>query len=466
MKLVFLCVCVIAALHAHYHATTQAAQLRRVWMQDHCKNGICMNIEIGRNDFVLLSQMPIANQIMLSFLNSSISKIPSLMFETFPDLQVLHMDNCSVDVLESPQFEGASNLKSLSLAHNQLRDIPKNIFLGAENLHSLTLNNNKIQKVHNMSFHALKELKELSLANNRLEHLPTGIFAPLRKLLDLDISGNLLQTFPRGIFDKNLNLTQINLGRNRFAVFESELFKLQHRITMLDLSGNVLQELILNFPELSTAKANNCDLRKLTVYGYVSELELRNNSLREVPHLQHAANVTSLDLSHNPLGAMRGNPLRRYIGLERLNLSAINMHDVPEQLFKKQTQLKILDISGNALYNMKFTIFDSLKSLEFLCFQQNNWNCDFLQLLMNSYVKRRDVGYIEDTIEPEMVDDYIDGVACWYENNKSSKKCDSATSDAAMELAIVRNDMKSFVDVMDKKFVKVYRMLDEIKAHL
>ncbi|ALC45297.1 Fur1 [Drosophila busckii] len=443
-------------------------QLRRIWLQDHCSAGICTDVEIGRNDYVILSHAPIAKQLMLTFLNSSIAKIPHLMFDTFPDLQVLRMENCSLETFEKPQFEGASNLMGLFLGHNRLKDIPKNIFLGADNLATLQLQHNQLKVLHNHSFHALKELKELTLADNQLEQLPLGLFAGLRKLIELSLSGNRLQTLPRGIFDKNLNLTRLNLSRNRFTVFESELLKLQMRLAILDISGNILHELTLNFSKLDLAVAHGCDLRRLTVYGVVNELDLHNNSLTELPHIPQAGNVSGLDLSQNPLGNLQGNPLRRFTALVRLNLSATNTHELPEGLFKKQTQLQILDISSNAIYSLKITLFDNLKSLQYFYFQQNNWNCDFLQLLMSSFVKRRDISFMEDVTAPELVDDYVDGVACWYESDRASKKCDgsSGSSDAAMELSIVRNEIKSFTELIEKKFVKVYRMLDEMKLKL
>ena len=438
-------------------------QLRRIWMQDHCKTGICTGIEIGLNDYVIMSQSPIEKQTFLTFLNSSIKKIPHLMFDTFPDLQVLRMENCSLETFEKPQFEGASNLMNLFLGYNLLKEIPKNIFLGASNLNTLLLNDNQIDTLNNQSFSALKELKRLSLENNKLDSLPAGVFTRLNNLLDLNLAGNILELFPRDIFEKNLNLKRINLARNRLKVFESELFKTQNHLSFLDLSNNILQDLTLNFSILESVVLNNCDLRKLTVYGKVNELELRNNSLRDIPHISNAVNVTSMDLSHNPLGTLQGHPFRRYNNLLRLNLSSINMQDIPESLFKKQTQLKLLDVSANSLFSLKFILFDSLKNLEYFYFQQNNWNCDFLQLLMNSFVKKRDISFIEDSIAPEFVDDYVDGVACWYDNNKNSKNCND---DAALELAIVRNDIKQMMDVFEKKFVKVYRLLEEMKLRL
>ncbi|XP_017104439.2 leucine-rich repeat-containing protein 15 [Drosophila bipectinata] len=443
-----------------------SGQLRRLWLQDHCSAGICTNVEIGRSDYVILSQAPIAGMTMLTFLNSSIAKIPHLLFDTFPDLQVLRMENCSLETFEKPQFEGASNLMGLYLGHNRLKDIPKNIFLGADNLATLHLQGNQLKQLGNHSFHALKEVKELSLADNQLEQLALGVFSGMRKLVDLNLAGNRLEALPRGLFDRNLNLTKVNLGRNLFSAFESELLRLQPRLTQLDISGNIIQELTLNFTSLDTAIAHSCDLRRLTVYGVVRELDLHNNSLREMPHIPLAANVTSLDLSQNPMGNLQGNPLRRFTSLLRLNLSTTNAHELPEGVFKKQGHLQMLDISGNSIYSLKITIFDSLKALQYFYFQQNNWNCDFLQLLMSSFVKRKDISFMEDVTAPELVDDYVDGIACWYESDKQSKKCDSGSSDAAMELSVVRNEIKAFTEVVEKKFIKVYRMLEEMKMKL
>ncbi|KAM8704316.1 hypothetical protein ACLKA7_008856 [Drosophila subpalustris] len=446
-----------------------AGQLRRIWLQDHCNAGICTNVEISRNDYVILSQAPIAKQLMLTFINSSIAKIPHLMFDTFPDLQLLRMENCSLETFEKPQFEGASNLMSLFLGHNRLKDIPKNIFLGADNLATLQLQNNLLKVLHNLSFHALKELKELSLADNQLEQLPLGVFSGLRKLVDINLAGNRLQALPRGIFDRNLNMTRINLANNRFVTFESELLKLQPHLKLLDISGNIMPELTLNFSMLEQAVAHSCDLRRVTVHGIVKDLDVHNNSLLDIPHIPLASNVTSLDLSLNPLGNLQGNPFRRFTALLRLNLSATNAQELVEGLFKKQAQLQMLDISSNGIYSLKITMFDSLKALQYFYFQQNNWNCDFLQLLMSSFVKRRDISFMEDITAPELVDDYVDGIACWYESNKPSKKCDggdTGSSDSALELSIVRNEIKAFTELVEKKFIKVYRMLEEMKLKL
>ncbi|XP_058985495.1 leucine-rich repeat-containing protein 15-like [Musca domestica] len=447
--------------------SVHSGQVRRIWMQDHCRDGVCGDIVIDRTDYVIMSQTAVEKHIILTFVNSSIAKIPHLMFDTFPNLQVLRMENCSVDTFERPQFEGASNLMNLFLGHNRLKEIPRNTFLGADNLNVLMLNHNQLTTLNNYSFHSLKELKQLSLDSNMLESLPSGVFVPLRKLLDINLARNRLKSLPKGIFDSNLNLTHISLAGNSLKTFKSEIFQYQYRIASLDLSDNVLQELTLNFPLLESVCANNCDMRKLTIMGIVRELELRNNSLRDIPHIPNASNVTALDLSHNPLGSLQGNPFRRFSGLLRLNLSSTGLHDVDEGVFKNQAHLKSLDISSNSLFTLKITMFDHLKDLQYFYFQQNNWNCDFLQLIMTSFVKRRDISFLEDSIAPEFVDDYIDGMACWYENTRSSKKCDgSPLTDAALELAIVRNDIDRMMEAIDRKFIKLFQLMEEMKLRL
>ncbi|XP_061392991.1 carboxypeptidase N subunit 2 [Musca vetustissima] len=449
--------------------SVQSGQVRRIWMQDHCRDGVCGDILIDRTDYVIMSQIAVEKHTILTFVNSSIAKIPHLMFDTFPNLQILRMENCSLETFERPQFEGASNLMNLFLGYNRLKEIPQNIFLGADNLEVLMLNNNELQTLNNNSFQSLKELKQLSLDSNKIESLPSGVFLPLQKLMDINLARNRLVSLARGIFDMNVNLTRISLAGNRFKSFKSELFQFQRRIAFLDLSDNVLQELILEFPSIDIVAANNCDIRKLITNGIVRELELRNNSLRDIPHISNAPNVTVLDLSHNPLGSLQGNPLRRFTELVRLNLSSTGLHDLDESVFKKQSRLKSLDISSNSLFTLKITMFDHLKELQYFYFQQNNWNCDFLQLIMTSFVKRRDITFIEDSISPEFVDDYIDGMACWYENTKSSKKCDASgtrLTDAAMELAIVRNDIDRMMEAMDRKFIKLFQILEDIKLRL
>lgn len=444
-------------------------KLKRLWLQDHCQNTICSDIAIDEDDFVIMSQVTIPRQFSLTFRNSSIAKIPNLLFETFPDLQELHIENCSIKSFDRPQFEGGNNLSKLYLGYNQLTEVPKNIFLGANNLKILMLNNNQIKHLHSQSFGILEELEQLSLAGNQLQSLSKGVFISLHQLLDLNLAENNLKFLPNDLFEGNVKLKRINLARNILQTFDSKWFNAQPQLHLLDVSGNTLPELNLNISNLEKFVAQNCDLRKLMIHdGIIGELDLRNNSLTSIPYVLKAINLTSLDISQNPLRILEANDLNQFAGLLQLNLSATNLDNLPDDCFKNQIHLKMLDISSNSLYTLKFNTLHSLNSLKYFYFQYNNWNCDFLQLLMNSFVKRRDISFMEDNIMPEVADDYIDGLACWYESNHRVVQGfgTSARSDVSLEISLLRKDITKFKDAIELMFRKIHQQLEELKQNI
>lgn len=473
IKLLVLLLLLILCVVVHI---AKSVKLKRLWLQDHCQETICSGIEITDNDYVIMSQMTIPKQFSLTFRNSTIAKIPHLLFETFPDLKELHLENCSTKSFDRPQFEGAGNIRKLYLGHNLLKDVPKNIFLGAESLRVLSLDHNRIVRLHNQSFSVLRDLQELNLEGNELQSLPRGVFLPLRKLESLNLSGNLLKFMAPDLFEENTKLLRINLARNRLQTFDSKWFHGQTRLHLLDVSGNALPELDLNISFVEKFIAQDCDLRQLVVHdGFITELELRNNTLTSIPYVLNAANLTTLDISGNPLRILEYNALGRFTGLLQLNLSFTGIDNLPDECFKSQSQLRMLDISGNSLYSLKFNVLHSLSALKYFYFQYNNWNCDFLQLLMNSFVKRRDISFMEDNIAPEVADDYVDGLACWFESNPrvtiqrsggSSSNTMMARNDVSLEISLLRNDINKFKDSIESMFRKIHQQLEELKQNI
>lgn len=467
------------------------SQIRRIWIEDYCTSGICMGLTIAKQDFVIFSQLPIKRVTSLTFLNSSIAKIPHLLFDSFPDLETLKILNCSMEMFEKPQFEGASYLMALDLGYNKLTEIPRNIFLGADNLRTLSLEFNQIKSIHNQSFLALKELQLLSLEGNELEYVTNTMFAPLRKLEVLNLARNKLTVVPVGIFNRNTHLQHIKVGFNMLRSVDANVYRTLTKLKTLDYSGNIMPHVVLNFTRLENFVATDCEIMRLDIFGTVIDINLRNNSLEFIPAFPDAGNLTKLDISSNPLAKIDTNTFRKFTGLKRLNLSSSNLHELPDGVFKKQSHLEYLDISDNSLFTVPVSIFDNLKSLETFYFHQNNWNCDFLEHLMNSFVKRGEIVFQEDTIAPELVDDFRDGIACWYESNgytyRISKKFGVATNprggmegggggpsgrgggscdDSVIELSIVRNDIKHFFEVIEKKFIKLSKTLDDIQMRI
>uniref|UniRef100_T1GGK5 Uncharacterized protein n=1 Tax=Megaselia scalaris TaxID=36166 RepID=T1GGK5_MEGSC len=364
-------------------------------------------------------------------------------------------------MFEKPQFEGASYLMALDLGYNKLTEIPRNIFLGADNLRTLSLEFNQIKSIHNQSFLALKELQSLSLEGNELEYVTNTMFAPLRKLEVLNLARNKLTVVPVGIFNRNTHLQHIKVGFNMLRSVDANVYRTLTKLKTLDYSGNIMPHVVLNFTRLENFVATDCEIMRLDIFGTVIDINLRNNSLEFIPAFPDAGNLTKLDISSNPLAKIDTNTFRKFTGLKRLNLSSSNLHELPDG------------------------------SLETFYFHQNNWNCDFLEHLMNSFVKRGEIVFQEDTIAPELVDDFRDGIACWYESNgytyRISKKFGVATNprggmegggggpsgrgggscdDSVIELSIVRNDIKHFFEVIEKKFIKLSKTLDDIQMRI
>lgn len=451
---------------------TLGSMLRRIRMQDHCKINVCAGVTIERDDYVILTEWDVQRPVMVNFVNSSIAKIPHLMFDLYPELQAVNFDNCSVETFERPQFEGARNLRVVYLNNNRLEEIPKYIFQGAEKLKEIHLRGNQLHTLHNDSFYGLTHLRILNLSENQLKELPGGVFHSLKKLELINVAGNRLEWLPSTIFERNKNLSTIILARNPLRVFDLSplLGRLLH-ISLLDISGVIMHDLRVDFPPVvEVVSANDCDLRTVSISVNVASLQLRNNSLREVPQPAHPANVSEIDLSLNPLRTLHVKSFRRFTALQQLNLSFTQLDDLPEGIFKKQIHLNVLDISGNRLTSIKFLdqFFDSFKNLQEFHFAKNNWNCDFLHLMINTYVKRRRIRFNEDSELPEFVDDYIQGIACWNSKQTVGGECSSRSdqTDAVMDFAILRNDIRSFLDEVDLKFVKVFRTLEEIKLRI
>lgn len=462
-------------------------RIRRILIEEYCTSGICMGLTIARQDFVIFSQHPVQRVTSLTFLNSTIAKIPHLLFDSFPDLEILRIINCSMEIFEKPQFEGASYLMGLDLGHNKIKEIPRNIFLGADNLRTLSLEFNEITSIHNQSFLALKELESLSLEGNRLEFVMNSMFAPLRKLEIINLAKNKLSILPTGVFNRNFQLSQVNVGYNLLKSVDANVYRTLAKLKWLDYSRNIMPNVVLNFSRLENFVSSDSEIIKLDIYGVIYRLNLRNNSLQFIPSFPKPENITFLDISCNPLSQLDVNTFRKFVGLQGLNLSGSNLHELPDGVFKKQNYLEYLDISDNSLFSFPVSIFDNLKSLQKFYFHQNNWNCDFLEHLMNSFVKRGEIIFQEDTIKTEFADGFRDGIACWYESNgytyriskrfgvatshrgaidSSSSRYDGSCDDSVIELSVVRNDVKHFFEVIDNKIIKLSKMLDEINMRI
>lgn len=91
----------------------------------------------------------------LSFEDSIVHYLPSGLYNFFPNLEELEVQNCGLKEITSEELFGLENLKSLWLYENKLTSLPDNLF------------------VHT------KKITRFSVRENRLRNLSSRLFSPI-----------------------------------------------------------------------------------------------------------------------------------------------------------------------------------------------------------------------------------------------------------------------------------------------
>lgn len=112
-------------------------------------------------------------------------------------------------------------------------------------------------------------------------------------------------------------------------------------------------------------------------YGLSSlkELNASNNDLMAVPHFPDVNNLQKLDLSYNPIEYSDAGSFAKLSKLTNLNLAHTNLSGILADMFSYQENLQFVDLSGNLLKSIDFSVFvPSFYSLESLYLDENEIN--------------------------------------------------------------------------------------------
>lgn len=155
-------------------------------------------------------------------LNSSPKYFPSIIFETYRQIERFTAINCTISSFvthQSPPFVRASQLKELNLSRNSLRQLVTGIFHGARRLQNIDLSYNKIDSIHPDTFKELRYLNHLNLSHNSLWGLnlvlnvvqPMQLIAVYNQITTVGIQGKHGKFFP-----STMNL-HLDLQHNRIT---------------------------------------------------------------------------------------------------------------------------------------------------------------------------------------------------------------------------------------------------------
>uniref|UniRef100_A0A672HBQ0 Chondroadherin-like protein n=1 Tax=Salarias fasciatus TaxID=181472 RepID=A0A672HBQ0_SALFA len=244
---------------------------------------ITVKLDLRNNNLQLLSRGAFVHTPYLTHLNlqrCNIVKVKEGAFRTLGRVTSLNLAYNKIDILYQESFDGLSSLKELILDHNRIEEIQPGAFMQLGFLNMLTLTHNQLVYIPNMAFQGLQSIKWLRLSHNSLNNLAPEAFAGLFTLNRVSLDHNELQFFPT-----LREVTRLDMSHNPMIYLGEESVSMA-KLTHLHLNHMSLQD-------LSDQALSGAPL--------LSHLDLSHNQLRYLEPLSGPKQLSSLNLTGNPL---------------------------------------------------------------------------------------------------------------------------------------------------------------------
>ncbi|XP_038643627.1 leucine-rich repeat and immunoglobulin-like domain-containing nogo receptor-interacting protein 1 [Scyliorhinus canicula] len=279
-------------------------------------------------------------------------------------LEELELGHNRLRELEAGALGGLERLWRLGLGHNLLRYLQPGALRGLAALRSLELAGNPLLLLSDHTFRGLAALRTLSLGSPELAWAGPRAWAGLSGLNQLTVRGAALAWPPGPVLSPLLNLTALRLlafpkgtalpGRPFQGLSRLRLLEIDSWASLAQLGPDCL--LGLNLVWLSVTRCN----------------------LSDVPYasLRTQAYLRFLNLSHNPITAIRGALLQHVTRLEELRLVGGRLRVIHDAAFRGLIYFRLLDVTANQLASLPANAFRSLASLQSLGLGLNPLACD------------------------------------------------------------------------------------------
>lgn len=317
---------------------------------------------------------------------------PTKLFECLPpSLESLHLSEIVFGKLESNAFSRFIYLDFLDLSETYLEDFDFSILHNVNQLSELDISRNKLGKLNATTFENFTELVNLNLSDTHLSFDNFSLFDPLINLSSLDISSNNMEniSFSKSIkftkliqfYARNCKITNakellsifgsslwtIDLSDNFLSEVDSTIFS-----SLTNLSTVILRNTSISFHDYNIFESNkilhtidlsynNFEMVDLnSIFHHLREiivLSVTNCNIKKVSNIKLSLpSLVELDLSGNDLGEIESSIFENLRSLEYLNLSNMNLSQFDFNLiFKQQHRLRMLNISHNHLKQIDLT---------------------------------------------------------------------------------------------------------------
>lgn len=357
------------------------------------------------NVFIFRFSLPLLLLTLHTTLAADEFRIINTTLDTFPTIpantKAVTIQNTQLRHLNLPiKLEG---VKSLDLSRNLIKSIAQKTLQSAH-LTAINVSFNVITEIEAYAFTVSTRLRQLDLSHNQLRKLQPLSAKPLLELHTLRLDHNRLDTLDDSFFENLFKLEVLSASANNFkSISLRSLYYLQS----VDLSQNFLHSVTLANPKMTNLNLSSNNLDVGQIFG-----------------LTAARSLLSLDLARNPLGNLSSIKLSNLeelhisnlkiitssdlIGLPKLKVLDFSNNDFPNIANLSHLPLKLLQVDGNRLTQINFSLPESLT---YIGLNGNEFTCEYLQNLLT---KLRSAGVRLYFTEKTQTDSHIQGVTCVY----------------------------------------------------
>ncbi|KAK3603860.1 hypothetical protein CHS0354_042868 [Potamilus streckersoni] len=307
----------------------------------------------------------------LSFMPSEMAKFHLLEHVTHLDVRDNHITDLDIRALRSLEY--------LNCERNQIHTLQvngsaiKSIFAKRNDIINFSINPKPEWLLElDLSYNQLLELPNwlsdcffmtnLNASHNQLMELPDRLLTDAQKLKVLHVSHNCLKLLPEYI--NSATLEEISLEHNQLSSLPDEFFTKMPKLRYLCLTHNDL--VIISPPQ------QNVYQNKLTEL-YISANHLTDDA---VPLICNFSRLKVLHMAHNDITEIHDRDFRKLENLQELNISGNKLRHLPRSIgrhpklqilrananllkelpdFRQSTNLKVLDVGSNRLFDVSVT---------------------------------------------------------------------------------------------------------------
>lgn len=231
--------------------------------------------------------------------------------------KVIKLDFNSKRIKDISEISKLVHLKELNLSHNNINDLKG--LSSLVHLETLNLSHNEFYDVEELS--ALHSLKKLDLSHN-------GVYS-IKPLVEL----------------KRLKILNLNSNKLNEVHDLAQMTSLTHLYMKNSIVINIFSlRNLTNLVELDLYNNNIEYIYGLPYFKKLKKINLGSNSIGGIPHLKGVGHIIELNLS-NMYYLRNITHLKEFTGLEKLNLSFLDIEDVSP--LKELQELKELDLTQN-----------------------------------------------------------------------------------------------------------------------